>query len=82
MLYTLNTDFMCYIVWRFCFVAMISSRLDGRVSKAIASEVDHLGLIPSPVKPKAQKLVFTVLYLTLSPKGTVLVIMVMTIFKT
>ena len=60
---------------------MISSRLDGRVSKAIASEVDHLGIIPSPVKLKAQKLVFTVV-LTLSTKGTVLLMMVMTIFKT
>ena len=73
---------MCSIVWRFCFVTMISSRLNGRVSKAIASEVDHLGLIPSPVKPKAQKLVFTVLYLTLSTKGIVLLMMVMTIFET
>ena len=59
MLYTLNTDFMCSMVKRFCFITMISSRLDGRVSKAIASEVDHLGLIPSPAKPKAHKLVFT-----------------------
>ena len=59
----------------------INSRLDGRVSTAIASEVEHLGLILSLVKPKAQKLVFTVLYLRLSTKGTVLLMMVMTIFK-
>ena len=38
---------------------MISSSSDGRVRRAIASEVVDLGLIPSPVKPKAQKLVFT-----------------------
>ena len=73
---------MCSIVWRFCFVTTISSHLDGRVSKAITSEVDHLGLISSPVKPKAQKLIFTVLYLTLSTKGTVLLMMMITIFKT
>ena len=45
--------------WRFCFITMISSRSDGRVRRAIASEVVHLGMIPSPVKPKNQKLVFT-----------------------
>ena len=38
---------------------MISSSSDGQVSRAIASEVVGLGLFPSPVKPKTQKLVFT-----------------------
>ena len=47
------------ISWRFCFIMMISSSSDGRVSRAIASEVVNLGMIPSPVKPKIQKLVFT-----------------------
>ena len=45
--------------WRFCFITMINSRSDGRVRKAITSEVVDLGMIPSPVKPKTQKLVFT-----------------------
>ena len=45
--------------WRFCFITMISSSSDGRVRRAIASEVVDLGMIPSPVKPKTQKLVFT-----------------------
>ena len=45
--------------WRFCFITMISSRSDGRVRRAIASEVVNLGIIPSSVKPKTQKLVFT-----------------------
>ena len=45
--------------WRFCFITMISSSSDGRVRRAIASEVVNLGIIPSPVKPKTQKLVFT-----------------------
>ena len=35
------------------------SRSDDRVRRAIASEVVDLGIIPSPVKPKTQKLVFT-----------------------
>ena len=63
---------------------MISSSSDGRVRKAIASEVVDLGMITSPVKPKTQELVFhsQLLYSTLSVKGTVLVRMVMTIFKT
>ena len=39
---------------------MISSSSDGRVRRAIASEVVNLGIILSPVKPKTQKLVFTV----------------------
>ena len=47
--------------WRFCFITMISSSSDGRVSRAIASEVVDLGTIPSPMKPKTQKLVFTAL---------------------
>ena len=38
---------------------MISSRSDGRVRRAIASKVADLGIIPSPVKPKTQKLVST-----------------------
>ena len=45
--------------WRFCFITMISSSSDGRVRRAIASEVVDLGMIHSPVKPKTQKLVFT-----------------------
>ena len=38
---------------------IISSSSDGRVRRAIASEVVDLGIIPSPVKLKIQKLVFT-----------------------
>ena len=38
---------------------MISSSSDGRVRRAIASEVVDLGMIASPAKPKTQKLVFT-----------------------
>ena len=38
---------------------MISSSSDGRVRKAIVSEVVSLGIIPSSVKPKTQTLVFT-----------------------
>ena len=38
---------------------MISSSSDGRVRRAIASEVVDVGMISSPVKPKTQKLVFT-----------------------
>ena len=45
--------------WCFCFITMISSNSDGRVRRAIASEVVDFGSIPSPVKPKTQKLVFT-----------------------
>ena len=45
--------------WRFCFITMISSSSDGRVRRAIASEVVNWGIIPRPVKPKTQKLVFT-----------------------
>ena len=37
---------------------MISSSSDGRVRKAIASEVVDLGMITSPMKPKTQKFVF------------------------
>ena len=43
----------------FCLITMISSSLDGRVRRAIVSEVVDLGIITSPVKPKTQKLVFT-----------------------
>ena len=66
--------------WRFCFITMISGTSDGRVRRAIASEVVNLGIIPSSVKPKTQK--SQLLYLTLNIKGTVLIMMVMTIFKT
>ena len=45
--------------WRFCFITMISSSSDGRMRRAIASEVVNLSIIPSSVKPKTQKLVFT-----------------------
>ena len=45
--------------WRFCFITMISSSSDGRVRRAIALEVVHLGMIPSLMNPKTQKLVFT-----------------------
>ena len=38
---------------------MISCGSDGRVRRAIASEVVDLGIIPSPGKPKTQKLLFT-----------------------
>ena len=38
---------------------MISSSSDGRVRRAIASEVVDLGMIPSLMKPKTQKLMFT-----------------------
>ena len=38
---------------------MISSSSDGRGRRAIASEVVDLDIIPSLVKPKTQKLVFT-----------------------
>ena len=38
---------------------MISSKSDGRVRRAIASEVVDLGIIPSLVKPKTQKFVST-----------------------
>ena len=68
--------------WRFCFITMISCSSDDRARRAIASEVVDLGIIRSPVKPKTQKLVFTALYSTLNVKRTVLVRMVMTIFKT
>ena len=51
--------FKSFISWRFCVITMISSSSDGRVRRAIASEVVNLGMIPSPVKPKTQKLVFT-----------------------
>ena len=61
---------------------MISSGSDGRVRRAIASEVVDLGFIPNLVKPKAEKKYSQLLYLTLSIKGTVLLMMVMTIFKT
>ena len=51
--------FKCSTFERFCCIAMISSRSDGRVRRVIASEVVDLGIIPSPVKPKTPKLVST-----------------------
>ena len=51
--------FKYFFFWRFCFITMISSSSDGRVRRAIASEVVDLGMIPSLMKPKTQKLVFT-----------------------
>ena len=46
--------------WSFCFITMISSSSDGRLRRAnIASDIVDLGVIPSPVKPKTQKLVST-----------------------
>ena len=51
--------FICSTSWHFCFITMISSSSDGRVRRAIASEVVNFGLIPGPVKSKTQKLVFT-----------------------
>ena len=50
--------FKCSISWHFCFIT-ISCRSDGRVRRAITSEVVDLGIIPSPVKLKTQKLLFT-----------------------
>ena len=38
--------------WRFFFITMISSNLDGQVRRAIASEVVDLGMIPSPVNQR------------------------------
>ena len=70
--------FKCSTSWHFCFITMINCRSDGRVRRS--SKVVDLGIIPSPVKPKTQKK--QLLYVTLSIKGTVLVMMVMTIFKT
>ena len=49
----------CSTFQRFCCIAMISSRSDDRVRRAIALEVVDLGIITSPVKPKTQKLVST-----------------------
>ena len=43
--------------WRFCLITKIRSSSDGRVSRAIASKVVDLGMIPSTMKPKTQKLV-------------------------
>ena len=51
--------FKCSTFERFCCIAMISSRSDGLVRRAIVSEVVDLGIIPSPVKPKTQNLVST-----------------------
>ena len=40
--------FKCSISWHFCFIMMISSSSDGRIRRAIASEVVDSGIIPSP----------------------------------
>ena len=39
--------FKCSACWRFCCIAMISSRSDDQVRRAIASEVVDLGIITS-----------------------------------
>ena len=41
------------------FLAFSLHYHNGLVRRAIASEVVDLGIIPSPVKPKTQKLIFT-----------------------
>ena len=68
--------------WRFCLITMISSSSDGQVRRAIASEVVDLGMVPNPMKPKTQKLVFTASLFDAHIKRTVLVGMVMTIVET
>ena len=50
--------FNCSTFERFCCIAIICSNSDGRVRRATASEVVDLDIIPNPVKPKTQKLVF------------------------
>ena len=57
---------------------MISTSLDGRVRRAIASEVVDLGLTTSLVKPKAKNWYSQLHYFTISIKRTVLAMMVMT----
>ena len=58
--FILNRDYLNTLTyWRFCFITMISSGLDGRVRRAIASKFVDLGIILSPVTQKTQKLVFT-----------------------
>ena len=49
--------FLAFLLYS--YIAIISSRSDGRVKREIALEVVDLGIIPSPVKPKTQKLVST-----------------------
>ena len=51
--------FKCSTSLRFCFITMISSSSESRVRRAVASEVVDSGIIPSQVKPKTQKLIFT-----------------------
>ena len=46
--------FRCSTFGRFCFITMISSSSNGRVRRAIPSEVVNLDMISSPVKPKIQ----------------------------
>ena len=55
LLYFKYALFECSSSWRFCFITMISSSSDGRVSRAIASGVVDLGIISNLVKPKTQK---------------------------
>ena len=50
--------FKYFTSWRFFVITMISSSSDGRVRRAIASEVVDLDIIPSLMKPKTQKLVY------------------------
>ena len=61
---------------------MISSSSDGQVRRAIASEVVDLGIIPSPVKPNTQKLLFTASLFDAQRLRNWLVRMMMTISKT
>ena len=49
---------MLYFLVFLCYYNDISNS-DGRERRAIASEVVDLDIIPSLVKPKTQKLVFT-----------------------
>ena len=60
---------------------MISSNSDGRVKRAIASEVVDLGVISNPVKPKTQKLVFTASLFDAQHQRNCSGMMVMTISK-
>ena len=60
---------------------MISSNSDGRVRRAIASKIVDLGIIPNPVKPKTQKLVFTASVFDAQYQRNRSGMMVMTILK-
>ena len=71
----------CSTFERFCCIAMISSNSDGRVRRAIASKIVDLGIIPNPVKPKTQKLVFTASVFDAQHQRNRSGMMVMTILK-